>query len=163
MVANDSTPTGTIMLKKSSNELQIARPAEPVATVEVDIDSLPEGHHGCAEIIREALTRFVSAHPTMMATCYIGVRPSTTFLRPTYSAFIGIAGPGVFLQEVLRTFSSIAGVDARRGDDMLARDGRCELHVQDGRFWQSDEPGSWYSWQDNGTVAAHTTTTARRM
>lgn len=142
--------TGNDMLRKSFSELHFVRPKEAIPTVEVDIDSLPDGHHGCADILRKALYAVVSENPTLVATIYVYVGPSTNFVRPTYSAFIGVAGPKSFLIDAYNAFLPLQGVAVRYSDYIQSSDGRCELHIEEGKVWLSDEPGEWYSIQDGG-------------
>lgn len=135
------------MLRKSFRELNFVHPKEPIPTVEVDIDSLPEQHYGCADILQKSLDSVALAHPTLVATIYIYVGPSRNFLKPTYSAFIGVAGPTSILKGAYNAFAPIKGVDVRYSDYIRAADGRCELHIEDGKVWLCDEPGEWYSIQ----------------
>lgn len=135
------------MLRKSFRELNFVPAKEPIPTVEVDIDSLPEQNYGCADILRKSLDAFALAHPTLVATIYIYVGPSTNFIKPTYSAFIGVAGPTSFLKGAYDAFAAIKGAGVRYSDYIRASDGRCELHIEDGKVWLCDEPGEWYSIQ----------------
>lgn len=132
------------MQRRSTTELNFVFPKDPIPTVEVDIDSLPEHLHGCAEILRQALEGFVSAHPALVATMFIYVGESNNFLRPTYSAFIGVAGPKAVLQNVHDAFVPLDGVHVRYSDYIPAASGRPELHIEDGKLWLCEEPGTWY-------------------
>lgn len=135
------------MLRKSYRELNFVLPKEPIPTVEVDIDSLPEPNYGCADILQKSLDGFALAHPTLVGTICIYVGHSTNFSKPTYSAFIGTTEPTSILKAAYNAFAAIKGADVRYSDYIRAADGRCELHIEDGKVWLCDHPGEWYSIQ----------------
>jgi len=131
--------------KRNPMKLNFVRPRESVPTVEVDIDSLPDGNGGCAEILRRALSRLAAREAKLVGTIYIMVGSSVNFGSRTYSAFIGVAGPKLLLPAVLDAFQHLGSVRARYGEYIDRADGRLEVHIQDGLVWLCEDDATWYA------------------
>ena len=133
------------MTEKSVSDLKFVRSREPIPTVEIDMDSMPEGFFGYTDLVAQALQPIAAASPKMLATLYVYQGPSSNFGEQTFSAFIGVAGPQKLLNPLLSGFKKISGIKARMSDYIDAATGQCEFHVQDGEIWQPIDMLNWFS------------------
>jgi hypothetical protein len=79
-------------LEINENELQISSSRDPLPTVEIDIDSIPENYHGYGDLVVNALAAAASELPKLRATIYVYQGMSINFHQQTQSAFFGVAG-----------------------------------------------------------------------
>jgi len=133
------------MKRCSPMQLNFLRPRGSIPTVEVDIDSLPDGNRGCAEILRSALSGLAARNPKLVGTIYIMVGGSVSFGLRTVSAFIGVAGPKQLLPAVFDALQQLGSVRVRYGEEIHQTDGRLEVHIQDGLAWQCEDDATWYA------------------
>lgn len=133
------------MKRCSPKQLNFLRPRESIPTVEVDIDSLPDGNGGCAELLRSALSSLAARNPKLVGTIYIMVGGSVSFGSRTVSAFIGVAGPKRLLPAVFDALQRLGSVRVRYGEEIDQADGRLEVHIQDGLVWLCEDDATWYA------------------
>lgn len=133
------------MIKKTVAELHFVRTSEPMATVEIDLDSISPEQYGYSELVDKALIEFAQRSPTLRATIYVYQGPSYNFGVSGYSAFFGVAGDKRVLSQLYATFKSTPGLQARYSDSILASRSLCQYHIEGGRLWEPLEEGVWYT------------------
>ena len=84
------------MITRRSDELKFKRSKRPLATVEVDIESLEEVEKDFPNTLYESLTLFAKSNEECCASIYLYETESCNFMASkrelTYSIFIGVAG-----------------------------------------------------------------------
>lgn len=132
------------MIEKPDTELSFITPKEPIPTVEVDLDSIPEELLGYDEIVTKAIKGVIALNADVRATIYVYQGQSVNFHHPTFSAFIGVAGNKEVLNKILSEFKKIKGIKARHSDYIQSSSGLREFHVQDSLVWKPIEEFTWY-------------------
>ena len=94
------------MLKRPESELQFVRSRDPLPTVEVDLDCIPEELHGYGELVTKAMSAIAAKYPKMRATIYVYQGQSINFHHQTWSAFFGVAGDKKLLDVLLKAFQA---------------------------------------------------------
>lgn len=141
------------MSSRQVSELEFATSREPLATIEVDIDSIPPDYFGYADIVAQSLESFAASDTKPRATVYVLQTDSVNFHEPTYSAFFAIAGQsGGALERLYAAFKSVQGVKVRYSDHVTPRQGTVQFHVQDGVVWQPEDAVTWYASSADGEV-----------
>lgn len=127
----------------SSRDLKINYSRNPIPTVEIDLNSIPDNIRGYSDLVAEGLASFAAKSPKMTATLYVYQGPSINFGRDTFSAFIGIAGANKLLEPLLKLFIRYK-INARFSDYIDPLTGIAEFHIQDGYIWRPSDPATWY-------------------
>ena len=133
------------MLKRPESELQIARSRDPLPTVEVDLDCIPEELHGYGELVTKAMSTIAAKYPKLKATIYVYQGPSINFHKQTWSAFFGVAGDKKVLDVLLNAFQGAKVANLRFSDYIDPSTATKDFHVQDGYVWRPFESGTWYT------------------
>ena len=132
------------MIRKSITELHFVDSRSPMATVEIDIDSLPEGTYGYESLVQSALAPLAAANPDLKATVYVYQGQSVNFGEYGYSAFFGVAGSRLPLPALHAIFSGVAGLKLRYSDSIVQSQALRQYHVEGGHIWMPEEEGVWY-------------------
>lgn len=98
------------MITRRSDELKFRRSKRPLATVEVDIESLEEAGKDFPDTLYESLKLFAESDEECRASIYLYETESCNFMSRkrelTYSISIGVAGGGRRVHNVLyKSFS----------------------------------------------------------
>jgi len=133
------------LIRKTANELQFVRTSTPMATVEIDVESIPSDHFGYGDPVEQALGDVAERWPTLRASVYVYEGPSTNFGDYSHSAFFGVAGDKRILAALHAVFSDVRGIKVRYSDAILASQAICRYHLEDERVWRPLEEGTWYA------------------
>ncbi len=76
------------MVEKSVADLNFVSSREPIPTVEVDLDSLPEELDGYGDLIARALQPIASRSPETLASIYVYQGSSCNFGTSTFSRYL---------------------------------------------------------------------------
>jgi len=133
------------MLKKPESELQIVKSRNPLATVEVDIDCIPECLNGYGGLVVNAITPIAIKSPNMKATIYVYQGPSINFHKKTWSVFFGVAGNKKLLDVILNAFRGAEITNTRFSDYIDPSTATIDFHIQDGLIWRPLEDGTWHA------------------
>ena len=133
------------MLKRAEDELEFVNSRNPLPTVEVDLDCIPEDVHGYGDLIATAIAPVAGRSPKMRATIYVYQGQSINFHQPTWSAFFGVAGDKKLLDVLLNAFRGAKVANVRFSDYIDPSTATSEFHVQDGQVWRPFESGTWYA------------------
>lgn len=133
------------MLKRQSSELQFIKPNAPMPTVEIDIDSIPEGLHGYGDLLTQALASVAQESIKLTATIYVYQCMSSNFGNPSWSAFFGVAGDKKLLKTLFNAFQDAKVAQVRMSDYIESSMAINEFHIQDGYIWRPLEEGTWYA------------------
>ena len=133
------------MLKRQSRELQFVKPKAPMPTVEIDIDSIPEGLHGYGDLLTQALASVAQESIKLTATIYVYQCMSSNFGNPSWSAFFGVAGDKKLLKILFNAFQDAKVAQVRMSDYIESSMAINEFHIQDGYIWRPLEEGTWYA------------------
>ncbi len=135
------------MIEKSVTELSLIRPKDPLPTVEVDLDSIPEELFGYDDLVAQAMQPFAANSSELKATIYVYQGPSVNFHKNTFSAFFGVSGQKKqeLLDLLLQSFRRVSGVRARKSDYIDASMGLSEFHIENGVVWRPLDAVTWYS------------------
>lgn len=144
MAGTSATPENPL-IRKSANQLKFLNAKEPMSTIEIDLDSLPEGSFGYAQLTETALAPLAAASPDLHATVYVYQGPSVNFGDYGYSAFFGVAGDRRVLGALFSTFGGTAGLKVRHGDQIRQSQALRQYHLEDGNLWLPLEEGVWYA------------------
>ena len=100
------------MLKRPESELQIARSRDPLPTVEVDLDCIPEELHGYGELVTKAMSTIAAKYPKLKATIYVYQGPSINFRRQTLRLPLnfGALSPGFMRRSCAEPPASVARI-----------------------------------------------------
>jgi hypothetical protein len=142
------------MLERPESELQIVTPRDPLPTVEVDIDSIPEGLHGYSDLVTRALTSVAEKTIKLKATIYVYQGTSINFHHQSWSAFFGVAGEKKLLDVLLNAFREAKVNNARFSDYIDPSTATREFHVQDGHVWRPLDACTWYTESQDDTDSA---------
>ena len=142
------------MRTRSESELKLKTSTQPIRTVEVDLNGLRDGA-GPNPGIAAALARSLQRNPSLSATVYVRIGPSTNFHEYTWSAFIAPVGSADILEAIRATFAG-QGVRARISDAVRQSECLVHMHVEDGTIWVPDEPGIWCGLEGTAHEAAAT-------
>lgn len=112
-------------------------------TVEIDVDSLPEGHFGYSDLVESALAPLATANSGLRVTVYVYEGPSVNFGDYGHSAFIGVAGSSLALPALHSAFSGVSGVKVRHSDQISQSQALRQYHLEGGRFWIPEEEHVW--------------------
>ena len=135
---------------RRSDELKFRRSKRPLATVEVDIESLEEAGKDFPDTLYESLKLFAESDEECRASIYLYETESCNFISRkrelTYSIFIGVAGGGRRVHNVLyKSFSSIKGVNVKFSDSINPNKSILEYHIENGLVWRPYEAGVPYA------------------
>lgn len=133
------------MIRKSVTELHFVNASGPMPTIEIDVNSLPEGWFGYSALVESALVPLATANPGLKATVYVFEGPSINFGDYGHSAFFGAAGSGLVLPALHSAFSKVAGPKVRHSDQIRQSQAMRQYHLEAGRFWVPDEENAWRS------------------
>jgi hypothetical protein len=133
------------LIKKFANELQFARTRAPMATVEIDVDSIPSNYFDYGQFVEQALADMAERWPALRATVYVYEGRSINFGDYSHSAFFGVAGDKRVLAALHAVFSVVRGLKVRYSDSILASQAICQYHLEDERVWRPLEEGTWYA------------------
>jgi len=133
------------MLERPESDLQIVTPRDPLPTVEIDIDSIPESLHGYSDLVTRALSSVAEKSIKLRATIYVYQGMSVNFHQQTWSAFFGVAGDKKLLDALLNTFQSAKVANVRLSDYINPSTATRDFHVQDGHVWRPLEADTWYT------------------
>lgn len=142
------------MIRKPVNELHFVRSREPMSTVELDLDTLPEKSFRYAQLVESALAPLAAADSRICATVYVYQGPSVNFGNYGYSAFFGVAGDRRVLGALYASFSGARGLKARYSDQIQQSQALREYHIEEGRLWQPEEEHVWCASGDDEAGAA---------
>ncbi|WP_156901620.1 hypothetical protein [Azohydromonas australica] len=132
------------MTVKKTQELRIERSNEPIPTIEVDEDDIPEQLCGWEDLLGKALAHAARKWPDRVTTVYSHQRPSTNFGMQTCSVFF-IVNDYALLDTVRDAFRN-AGVRRVRGSDSLRPSwGTPQYHLEDGVAWRRADAITWES------------------
>ena len=137
------------MIRKSATALQFVRTRTPMATVEIDVDSIPSDCFGYGDFVKQALAELAERWRALRATVYVYEGPSVNFGGYSHSAFFGVAGDKRVLDALHAVFSGVRGVKVRYSDAILASQAICQYHAEDGRVWRPLEEGTWYAGEED--------------
>ncbi len=139
------------MIEKSVEELNFVHSNNPMPTVEVDIDSIPEQFYGYSDLITQGIKSFVESSPECKATLYIYQGNSVNFHTQTYSAFIGIVGnkKDELLELILKSFQKVSGIQARYSDYITESMGMMQFHIEGGKVWRPSDAMTWETNDDH--------------
>lgn len=135
-------------MKRLINALHFSNSAKAIDTVEVDLDSLPQGCYDYLDVVIESLQPLAESSPELRATVYVQQASSVNFVRSGCSVFIGVVGSQNALELILEGFESMPGVDVRYGDSILTKQSRRRLHIEDGYVWQQDDGVTWFAYSE---------------
>lgn len=138
------------MIERKETDLHLLRSRDPIPTVEIDLDSLPESLFGYADTVVAALRGKALAAEALRATLYVYQGASVNFGTYSWSAFIGVDGPTALLNPLLHAFQAMPGVRARFSDYIKPSQGLCEFHIEDGKVWRPSDAVTWYADDDSG-------------
>lgn len=136
------------MIRKPVNELNFVQAREPMSTVEIDLDALPEDSFGYAQLVETALAPLVAAEPDLRATVYVYQGPSVNFGAYGFSAFFGVAGDRRVLSALYSSFCSAPGLKVRYSDQIQQSQAIREYHLEQGQLWRPYEEYVWYAGPD---------------
>ncbi|QCP47909.1 hypothetical protein FAZ95_01160 [Trinickia violacea] len=133
------------MIERQAKDLHFSRSREPIPTVEVDMNSIPDDLFGYSETVVTSLRALAAASPELRATIYVYQGQSINFHTPSWSAFIGVDGPVSFLKLIHHEFEGIPGVKVRMSDYIHPSQGLCEFHIEDGKVWRPVDAVTWHA------------------
>jgi len=133
------------LIRKPVNELHFIQTRDPMSTVEIDLDSLPDGSSGYAQMVVAALAPLAASDSGLRATVYVYQGPSVNFGNYGYSAFFGAAGDRRVLVALYAFFCGAAGLKVRHSDQIRQSQAVCQYHLEDGRLWSPEEEHVWYA------------------
>ena len=137
------------MITKSDDELKFRRSTRPLATVEVDIESLEEVGKVFPDTLYESLTLVAESDEECRASIYTYLIPSCSFVARKgelrYSGFIGVVGDSRVLNILYKSFSSIKGVNVKFSDHINPNKSILEYHIENGLVWRPLEACIWYA------------------
>ena len=138
------------MITRRSNELKFRRSKRPLATVEVDIESLEEAGKDFPDTLYESLKLFAESDKECRASIYTYLIESCNFVSRkgelTYSGFIGVVGGGRrVLDVVYKSFCSIRGVNVKFSDYINPNKSILEYHIENGLVWRGLDAVEWYA------------------
>lgn len=135
-------------MKRLITALHFNNSAKAIDTVEVDLDSLPQGCYDYLEVVIESLQSLAESSPELRATVYVQQVSSVNFMHSGCSVFIGVVGSPSALELILEGFQSMSGVDVRYGDSILTKQSRRRLHIEDGYVWQQENDATWFAYSE---------------
>ncbi|GAB3419999.1 hypothetical protein NX774_08170 [Massilia agilis] len=136
--------------KRSVTELHFVQSREPMATVEIDLNTIPGDELGYSGLVQAALAPFAARHPQLRATVYVYQGPSINFGQPAYCAFFGVAGDRRVLQALHDGFSTTRGLKARYSESIVQSQALRQYHLEDGELWRPDEEHVWCAGDETG-------------
>lgn len=137
------------MLEKSAAELSFVTDKRPIPSIEIDLDSLPDGGEGgFGELATSALNLFAFGNEDARATVYTYFTLSVNFGEPTNSVLFGVAG--VKAADVLKALHCM--FERRkvrvRYSDYISADHK-QYHIEDGKLWEPSDAMTWFSVSDD--------------
>lgn len=131
--------------RKHAQELRLVRPLAPMATVEIDLDTLPPASRGYAAMVRAALAPLADDDPDLCTTVYVYQCTSHNFGVETRSAFFGVAGDRRALAALFASFRRTPGLRVRHSDYIVESQAASQYHLEDGALWSPHEGHLWQS------------------
>lgn len=138
------------MPKKHAQELGFVRPLAPMATVEIDLDTLPPGSRGYTSLVQDALAPLAGDDEALCATVYVYQSNSHNFVDETRSAFFGVAGDRRALAALYASFRRAPGLRVRHSDYIVESQASRQYHLEDGALWR---PYQGHVWQSDNSFA----------
>jgi hypothetical protein len=139
-------------VEKSVVDLKFVRSSAPLATVEIDLDSIPERYFGYSDLVFSALRPLAQSDPSLRATVYVYQGPSINFGVQSYSAFFGVAGDKKLLRALNDVFASTKGMQVRYSDHIQISNALCQFHIEGGQVWQPEDALTWSTgWAEEET------------
>jgi hypothetical protein len=148
------------VVERSISDLKFVQTNNPIPTIEIDLNSIPEGWHGYDDFVAETLQVIASGSPKMRATFYVYVGQSINFGNLTHSAFIGVAKKENLLEPLRNAFVN-ANIKCRFGEYINPSTGICEFHIEDGQVWRPIDAGTWYAGITESILPEVTTTDSK--
>ena len=133
------------MITRSIDELKFRRSTKPLATVEVDIESLEEAGKDFPDTLYESLTLFAQSDEECCASIYTYLTPSCNFREQTFSGFISVVGGSRILNVLYKSFRSIKGVNVKFSDYINTNESILEYHIENGLVWRPLEAYTWWA------------------
>jgi len=133
------------MVEKLFSELKIVVPKEPLPTVELDMESLPDWSFD--KIVVKALEPITSKSPSLVATIYVIRGESVSFHEPTDSSFFCVAGSAKILSTIFEALNKIKGIRVKYSDSVSPDDcaGHAQYHLEGGHLWYAVDAVWWAS------------------
>jgi len=132
-------------MTKEIYDIKFCKSRNPIPTVELDLDSLPEGIYGYGDILFNALSKLAKKDETIKATVYVYQGNSVNFHKLTFSAFFGVCGnKKKVLDAISATLSALSGVRCRFSDYIQASHDLLQFHVEDGTAWRPLDAVTWF-------------------
>ncbi|MDO8268116.1 MAG: hypothetical protein Q7T32_09845 [Moraxellaceae bacterium] len=135
------------MLRKKSSELQFVKSREPLPSVEVNRDVLDarEPEISSYAVAQSVLARFAEEHPSITSTVYTYEALSANFHGQSWSEFLIVAGPQSVLEALHSAYATLGDVPVRFSESIPSSSGIRSYHIQEGRLWEEEEQGVWFS------------------
>jgi hypothetical protein len=134
-----------LLITKSTNELNFTQARDPMLTVEIDLDSLPDSPYGYGQLVESCLAPLAAAKPDLRASIYVSHRPSVSFGNYGSSALFGIAGDSRVLAALFSCFRNAPGLKVGHGDQIIQSEALRQYHIEGGLLWRPDEEHVWYA------------------
>lgn len=131
------------MATRPTHQINFVRAKDPIPSVEVDLDAIPEHLHGFGDIVAQALCRAAQANKGLRATIHVYHSGSVNFGSPTASAFFGVAGAKKVLDVLLYAFKAAKVSRVRFSDYIAPAPYTRQYHVEDGEVWEILDAASW--------------------
>ena len=131
------------MTTRAEGELNFVKRRDPIASIEVDLDSIPDELFGYEGIVLQALKAMLVRQPTLRTSLYVFESTSVNFGSPCYSVFFGLAGGEKHLPALLSGFKRVEGIKAKASDYIETRRSVCRFHVEDGDVWYPQDVCVW--------------------
>jgi len=116
-----------------------------MATVEVDIGSIPDSGTTVDDLLADGFTPYAKKNPTVTATLYYYYTTSINFGESTDSVFIGLAGPEKCLKQILGAMQRSPGVRARYSEYISPYSAAPMIHIEAGKVFRAEDPLNWYT------------------
>lgn len=131
------------------SELSFVESSNPLPTVELDLDSLPDNMFGYGDLVPQSLQAFAANNLDVRATIYVFQGQSVNFHKPTFSVFFIVAGKSKqkILDILFRAFNMIKGVKVKSSDHIPTSMGIREFHIEGGSVWCPIDSVSWSSYE----------------
>jgi hypothetical protein len=142
------------MTTKPANELGFRKSSEPIATIEIDTDSIPDADR--LQTVMKTLLSLASADLGLRATLYVLATVSCNFHEMTNSDFIGVVGPLSVLQALESNLSRISGSRVRFSDYISTRESVMAYHIEGGVLWCPEDALTWHAYA-SGPESAQST------
>ena len=130
-------------MEKAAHELNYVKSLKPLATIEIDVDTLDQDGPAVADIVREVFAKCLAAQSGLRATAYMYFRQSGNFGEMTSSEFVIVAGPRAVFDAVLASFRAMNGVRCRPSDMIKPELPMAIAHAESGSLWVPFDATTW--------------------